>query len=163
FYVEAEDNNDLVSLAIVRLTAVEATFEKPLLVVDDTRFRVDTKERSTDACVVPPTGPWPTRAALDTFRFARGGRRAPVDTPRGGLQAGRPRLGAGRRGPERRVRRLQRPGQRPSADQPDQDVLPYLQHEARARLRALHVRPGEMAVGVPHPPDQRDGLGRARL
>ena len=83
FYVEAEDNNDLVSLAIVRLTAVKATLERPLLVVDDTRFRVDTKERSTDGCVVPPTGPWPTRAELDTFLFARGGWIDPSDTTRG--------------------------------------------------------------------------------
>ena len=70
FYVEAEDNNGLKSLGIVRLTAVLATFEHPLLVVDDTRLYGDTRSVG-DECVKAPIGSWPTRAEMDTFLFAR--------------------------------------------------------------------------------------------
>jgi hypothetical protein len=69
-YIEAKDNNDLASLAVVEITVVAATLEYELLVVDDTRREVDK---------FPPSGldfykdPWPSATELDTFLFARGG------------------------------------------------------------------------------------------
>jgi hypothetical protein len=71
FYIEAVDNNDLRSLGIVRFQVVAATFEKEILVVDDTRMVGD--ERVVGSiCVKPPIGQWPTAAELDTFLFAKG-------------------------------------------------------------------------------------------
>lgn len=72
FYIEAEDNNGLVSLAVIYFRVVLSTFKNDLLFVDDTRMRPDL--RSTPGRPVdPPAGPWPTAAELDTFLFARGG------------------------------------------------------------------------------------------
>lgn len=72
FYLEAEDINGLVSLGIIEFTSVQATFEKPLLVVKDTRYLAD--QRSVgEPCMDKPKGRWPTQAELDTFLFARGG------------------------------------------------------------------------------------------
>jgi len=71
FYIESEDNNGLKSLGIIDFTVVRATFEKELLIVDDTRLRGDLVTSSGQ--IQPPTGTWPTRAELDTFFFARGG------------------------------------------------------------------------------------------
>ncbi|HET9328208.1 MAG TPA: hypothetical protein VFQ05_15685 [Candidatus Eisenbacteria bacterium] len=72
FFIEAEDNNGLRSLGIVRFTVVRATLDKPLLFVDDTRLSPDAKSPTTNT-YEPPRGTWPTSAELDTFFFARGG------------------------------------------------------------------------------------------
>ena len=71
FFIEAEDNNGLRSLGIIRFTIVKATFEKDLLFVDDTRL---TPDGFTNGQLDPPRGPWPTAAELDTFFFAKGGK-----------------------------------------------------------------------------------------
>jgi hypothetical protein len=71
FYLEAEDNTGNVSLGVVEFTAVAASFERDLLVVDDTRLLRDTK--LSTGCVAAPRGAWPTAAELDTFLFATGG------------------------------------------------------------------------------------------
>jgi hypothetical protein len=73
FYIEAEDNNGLVSLGIIRFNVVRSTFEKSLLFVKDTRLRVDSRTSSTNSAIRPPVGTWPTTAELDTFLYARGG------------------------------------------------------------------------------------------
>ncbi len=71
-YMEARDNIDQVSLAVVQFTVVKAIFDKELLIVDDTRFLGD--RPVTGGCVDRPRGAWPTAAELDTFFFARGGK-----------------------------------------------------------------------------------------
>lgn len=71
FYIAAEDNNGLVSLGIVSFTTVQASLAKPLLIVNDTRFEVDS--RNASGGYLPPGGPWPTAAELDTFMYALGG------------------------------------------------------------------------------------------
>ena len=73
FYIEAEDNNGLVSLGIINFRVVKSTFDKPLLFVDDTRMRPDFRSGPVGGPVDPPLGPWPTAAELDSFLFARGG------------------------------------------------------------------------------------------
>jgi hypothetical protein len=73
FYIEAEDNNGLVSLGIIDFMVVLSTFEKPLLFVDDTRLRPDFRSGPPGGPVDAPAGPWPTAAELDTFLFAKGG------------------------------------------------------------------------------------------
>ena len=73
FYIEAEDNNGLKSLGIIRFTVVRATFELSLLFVDDTRLRVDQRTSASNPAIRPPIGTWPTKAELDTFLFAKGG------------------------------------------------------------------------------------------
>lgn len=70
FYIEAEDNNGLTSLGIIFFRVVRPTFDKELLFVDDTRLNPD---RLQGGSYLPPIGPWPTAAELDTFLFARGG------------------------------------------------------------------------------------------
>src|SRR5262249_29861843 len=60
------------SLGIVEMVARRPAFNSDLLIVDDTRLKVDI--RSTGGPDVDgPSGPWPTAAELDTFLFARGG------------------------------------------------------------------------------------------
>jgi hypothetical protein len=71
FFIEAEDNNGLRSLGIIRFTVVRATLEKDVLFVDDTRLSPD--HRGMGGTIDPPRGPWPSAAELDTFFFARGG------------------------------------------------------------------------------------------
>ena len=73
FYIEAEDNNGLVSLGIIRFTVVRSTFVESLLFVDDTRLKVDSRTSTTNSAILPPIGSWPTAAELDTFLFAKGG------------------------------------------------------------------------------------------
>lgn len=74
FYLEAEDSNGLVSLGIIFFRVVRSTFEKELLFVDDTRFRVDRRVSASNPALQPPTSvAWPSAAELDTFLFARGG------------------------------------------------------------------------------------------
>ncbi len=72
FYIEAEDNNGLTSLGIIFFRVVRPTFEKELLFVDDTRLNPD-RLTGSGGTYLPPVGPWPTAAELDTFLFAKGG------------------------------------------------------------------------------------------
>ncbi|MEO5619071.1 MAG: hypothetical protein ABIS67_14980 [Candidatus Eisenbacteria bacterium] len=72
FYIEAEDNNGLRSLATINMSIVQSSFEKPLLVITDTRLKLDERSSSIP-CINPPTQRWPWSAELDTFLFARGG------------------------------------------------------------------------------------------
>lgn len=73
FYLEVEDINNLKSLGVVRFTTVRATFDKPLLIVNDTRLLLDEKS-SGQSCVKRPIGNWPAAAELDTFLYAVGGK-----------------------------------------------------------------------------------------
>jgi hypothetical protein len=70
-YVQAEDDLGARSLGIVRLRVFVVSFERPLLVVDDTRFELD--KLAPGGCVAPYTKQWPSAAELDTFLYARGG------------------------------------------------------------------------------------------
>ena len=64
--VEARSDQGFIARAIVILHPFMPTFEKDLLVVDDTRRLPDRASRL-------PQLEWPTAAELDTFLFARGG------------------------------------------------------------------------------------------
>jgi len=70
-----EDGPAGISLAVLRLTAIQPTFERELLVVDDTRLTLDRVAPGTscDAPVNRPISRWPSAAELDTFLYARGG------------------------------------------------------------------------------------------
>lgn len=70
-YIEAIDNNQQVSLAVVQFTVVRALLDRDLLIVDDTRLLPD---RRVGGVIDRPRGVWPTAAELDTFFFARGGK-----------------------------------------------------------------------------------------
>ncbi len=70
-YIQAKDDHGATSTAVVNFTAVATTFDRDLLVVDDTRLEVDQ---------FFPSGwrqayrtPWPAAAELDTFLYAVGG------------------------------------------------------------------------------------------
>lgn len=75
FFVEAEDNNGLLSIGIIHFTVVRPTFQSDLLVVRDLRaLAKDQFTRNGGTLLLnPPTGAWPSRAELDTFMFAHGG------------------------------------------------------------------------------------------
>jgi len=77
FYVEARDWNEGHALAWVRLRIVIPTFQKDLLIVDDTAFRPDMRSHvpnpASPESLMAPIGPWPTAAELDTFLYAVGG------------------------------------------------------------------------------------------
>ena len=88
FYVEAEDINGLVSLGWVQFGVFKPTWERNLLIVNDTRLRPDQVSvvqpvGRTDS-LAAPSGVWPTRAELDTFLYAQGGVRWQM-TPTGTL------------------------------------------------------------------------------
>lgn len=70
-YVEVEDDIGQLSMVGVRATVVRPVFDRPLLVVDDTFFRLDRLDAT--GCTAPPSLAWPTAAELDTFLFAVGG------------------------------------------------------------------------------------------
>jgi hypothetical protein len=70
-YIEAQDNNKQVSIAVVQFVVVRPVFDRELLIVDDTRV---TPDRKLGTCVDRPRGVWPDAAEMDTFFFARGGR-----------------------------------------------------------------------------------------
>ncbi len=72
FYLECADNNTQKSLGILKMTAVTPSFDKPLLVVNDTRLEVD-KFARLGGPLLNYTLPWPSKTELDTFFFARGG------------------------------------------------------------------------------------------
>lgn len=69
-YVEVVDDIGQLSLVGLRATVVRPSFDRPLLVVNDTFFRLDRVDAS--GCVAPPAMAWPTAAELDTFLFAVG-------------------------------------------------------------------------------------------
>jgi hypothetical protein len=75
FYVSAEDDLGLKSLAIVRFQVVRASLTPgTVLVVKDTRLKPDNVPRGGNCVERPRSGvPWPNQAELDTFLFARGG------------------------------------------------------------------------------------------
>ena len=78
FYAKAEDNTGLRSLATVHFTSVAASFNRPVLIVDDTRRPPD--GFFADGTLQTASGAWPAAAELDTFLYAVGGvpwRRAP--------------------------------------------------------------------------------------
>ena len=88
FYVEAEDINGLVSLGWIQFRVFKPTWERNLMIVNDTRLNADQVSRTqppgrTDS-LMAPSGVWPTRAELDTFLFAVGGVRWRM-TPTGRL------------------------------------------------------------------------------
>jgi hypothetical protein len=80
-YIEAsgdfcEAGSAVVSLVSLRLNVIQPTFDKELLIVDDTRLRLDKISINT-TCSSPqnrPAGNWPTQAELDTFLYAVGGK-----------------------------------------------------------------------------------------
>jgi len=74
FYLECADNNTQKSLGILKMTAVTPTFDKTLMVVNDTRLEPD-KYVNDPTRQIPDnyTLPWPSKTELDTFLFARGG------------------------------------------------------------------------------------------
>ncbi len=72
FYLEAEDDLHLRSLAVMQFTVVRASFDKQLLIVDDTWFTPD--KAGTGGCVTSAAGVWPSAAELDTFLYAAGGK-----------------------------------------------------------------------------------------
>jgi hypothetical protein len=69
-YVEAMDQNGLLTLTSLRIQYYRPTFARDLLIVDDTRLALD---QVVNGALRPPIGPWPTAAELDSFLFARGG------------------------------------------------------------------------------------------
>ena len=72
FYLECGDNNTQKSLGILKMTAVTPSFNRTLLVLDDTRLEPD-KIPKNAVRPNPYTLPWPSRTELDTFLFAQGG------------------------------------------------------------------------------------------
>lgn len=72
FYLQAQDSEGRTTLAIVDFTVVRPRFDRGLLFVDDTRFKIDS--RLSSGAYARPSGAWPTAAELDTFLFAGGGR-----------------------------------------------------------------------------------------
>lgn len=72
FYLEARTTEGQLSNAVIRFTAVRPVFDKDLLIVDDTRFKLDS--RLVGGALAPPSGAWPTAAEFDTFLCAVGGR-----------------------------------------------------------------------------------------
>lgn len=70
FFIEAEDNNGLVSLGIVQFSVVRATFDNDLLIVQDCRLLGD---QVVNNQYQQPSGAWPNKAELDSFFYARGG------------------------------------------------------------------------------------------
>jgi hypothetical protein len=70
FYLEIVDNVGLLTLVGIRMSIVRPSFSKPLLVIDDTAFRLD--RNLATGCTESPLGTWPTAAELDTFLYAVG-------------------------------------------------------------------------------------------
>ncbi len=71
--LSAVDSWGLTSLVIVNFRVVAITFEKELLVVDDTRFAPDRFQSGNPVPITYGNTLWPAAAELDTFLFARGG------------------------------------------------------------------------------------------
>jgi len=78
------DSGGLVTRLLIILNAVETSFERDLLIVDDMRL---TPDRVVNGVYQAPAGAWPNAAELDTFLYARGGfpwRGAYADPANGG-------------------------------------------------------------------------------
>ena len=75
FYLECADNNGQKSLGILKMTAVTPSFDKNLIVVNDTRLEVNKYLGDPVQRQIPDiyTKGWPSRCELDTFLYARGG------------------------------------------------------------------------------------------
>jgi hypothetical protein len=75
FYLECGDNNGQKSLGILKMTTVTPSFNKNLVIVNDTRLEVNKFLGDPVAKQLPDayTKGWPSRCELDTFLFARGG------------------------------------------------------------------------------------------
>jgi hypothetical protein len=71
--LSAVDSWGLASLVIVNFRVVAITFEKELLVVDDTRLAPDRFNAGNPVPITYGNTPWPAAAELDTFLFAHGG------------------------------------------------------------------------------------------
>jgi hypothetical protein len=74
FYVEARDDNGQVSIVVVEIRVVAASFERPLLVIDDfegTPDRIVAGDPDNPSSY-QPWGSFPTEAVLDTLLFAVG-------------------------------------------------------------------------------------------
>ena len=67
----ASGGTDFPSIAIVHFAVVQPSFEKDLLIVDDTRLEPD--KFPFGPCPNTYTQKWPSAAELDTFLYARGG------------------------------------------------------------------------------------------
>jgi hypothetical protein len=73
-YIEAQDNNGMLSILVIKLKPVVPKLNQNLLVVDDTRLEVDQFTRVNDPTSRRAYGlGWPAAAELDTFLYARGG------------------------------------------------------------------------------------------
>lgn len=70
FYLEATGDLGLRSIAVMQFAVVRASFERELLVIDDTWFPPD--RPAAGGCVQAPSGNWPMAAELDTFLYAVG-------------------------------------------------------------------------------------------
>ena len=68
-YIEAKDNNDIVSLGVVRIVVVPPSLEHDLLIVNDTRLEIS-KPYYYSAGFQPFRDVWPSAAELDTFLFS---------------------------------------------------------------------------------------------
>lgn len=66
FYLQATDDMGYTSLAVVQFTVRRATFERDLLIINDTGFPVD--RLLAGGCVDRPRLAWPNAAELDSFR-----------------------------------------------------------------------------------------------
>jgi len=69
-YIEVQDNGGLVTRLLILMNAVGTSFDRDLLIVDDTRMIPD---QVINGVYQLPSGAWPTAAELDTFLYARGG------------------------------------------------------------------------------------------
>ena len=70
-YVQARDDLESRSLGIVKITTYLAAFDRPLLIVDDTRFELD--RLAPGGCLAPYARIWPSATELDTLLVAVGG------------------------------------------------------------------------------------------
>jgi len=70
FYLEAQDDIGLTSLVMVNMVVSRPSYDKALLIVDDTWMSPD--HHRTNPCADPPPGYWPSAAELDTFLYAVG-------------------------------------------------------------------------------------------
>ncbi|MCC6651345.1 MAG: hypothetical protein IT348_09385 [Candidatus Eisenbacteria bacterium] len=72
FYLQATDDIGYTSLAVVQFTVRRPTFERDLLIINDTGFPVD--RLLAAGCVDRPRLAWPNAAELDSFLYAVGGK-----------------------------------------------------------------------------------------
>lgn len=70
FYLKATDDIGYQSLAVLEFRCRRPTFERDLLLVNDTGFPLD--KAIAGGCVDRPRGTWPTSAELDSFLVAVG-------------------------------------------------------------------------------------------